>query len=202
MLARLAVAASDAGLTARAVLRFRERTNRWLSAGRRYFSLETGRASGSNRQVFEPSWKPGTGRYGETVGQMNRSGIGNIHELVLPYLGGLLVILTYGLPDNYRDLVPDVDVTAGQNDTWSNMMFMRLVDDFEGAWRELREKRAITEEEYVKYMVPVALRTAKELQLPFEDVTSPVRSAGMTLEFHDQMIVPDIAKAAWLAQTP
>nr|KAG5687631.1 hypothetical protein BaRGS_020032 [Batillaria attramentaria] len=43
---------------------------------------------------------------------------------------------------------------------------------------------------------------AKELQLPFEDVTSPVRSAGMTLEFHDQMIVPDIAKAAWLAQTP
>ncbi|KAK7504402.1 hypothetical protein BaRGS_00004268 [Batillaria attramentaria] len=97
--------------------------------------------------------------------------------------GGLLVVLLIASDDDYRDLVlkPDVRESNGDVIKRTAVSSLGITMATEQAWRDLRN----------------TTRPPREITAPFDEVTSPVREAGLSLVHHDQQYVQDPYKAAF-----
>ncbi|KAK7453345.1 hypothetical protein BaRGS_00039636 [Batillaria attramentaria] len=106
-----------------------------------------------------------------------------------------------GSHDDYRQLVLNPDARKDQSDVMKKQAATayHLLVDAERAWRELRGRNIITEEEYTSYDVSMVCRGAGEITKPFHEVNSPVLQSGLSLEFHDQLFHPDPFSTSWYA---
>ncbi|KAK7497063.1 hypothetical protein BaRGS_00011799 [Batillaria attramentaria] len=113
--------------------------------------------------------------------------------------GGLLVVMSLSSHDDYRQLVLNPDANKDESDVIKNQAVTayRLFVDVEQAWRELRGRNLITEEEYKNYQMSLVFRGAGEITKPFHEVNSLVLQSGLSLEFHDQHFHPDPWKTSW-----
>lgn len=126
----------------------------------------------------------------EAVGQWEKFLLQRARELKL---GGVLVVLGASTPENFRELIQDPDVISGNDDAINrcNIAGLRLGLDLDSSWREMRDKGFITEDEYRDFFLPMTMRTAREITSPLEEVTSPVRQAGLQLEYFDEQLIPN-----------
>ncbi|KAK7497062.1 hypothetical protein BaRGS_00011798 [Batillaria attramentaria] len=113
--------------------------------------------------------------------------------------GGILVMMTFSSHDDYRQLVLNPDARKDQSDVFKKqaVSVYHWFADADQAWRELRGRNIITEEEYTNFQLPIAFRGAGEMMNPFHEVNSPVLQSGLSLEFHDQRFHPDPFRTAW-----
>ncbi|KAK7504404.1 hypothetical protein BaRGS_00004270 [Batillaria attramentaria] len=113
--------------------------------------------------------------------------------------GGLLVVISNIAHEDYRDLVLNSDVREGLSDVTKKtpIPLFSFLMDVERVWKDLRDSNSITEEEFTNLSSLVTFPTPREITAPFEEVTSPVRDAGLSLVYHDQQYIPDLFKAAF-----
>lgn len=109
--------------------------------------------------------------------------------------GGLLVMMSPSVPDNYRELVTQRgDAEANRSET--RLPVFRAHCDLEGAWRDLKDAKEITEEEYRRYIMHMAYRSLQDINRPFQQVGSRVRQAGLTLNHLDEQFFPNLFGSA------
>ncbi|XP_076454815.1 uncharacterized protein LOC143289652 [Babylonia areolata] len=121
--------------------------------------------------------------------------------------GGIMVVLSLSAFDEYRNAGSEPETPSppkckkksrGDGPVYHQGVGGNDVRrDLDAAWRTLRDRKRITQEEFEHCTSTSDVRTAREITAPFETVTSPVREAGLSMIHHDQIVYPFVAKEVW-----
>ncbi|XP_076457351.1 uncharacterized protein LOC143291396 [Babylonia areolata] len=112
--------------------------------------------------------------------------------------GGLLVILTMSSRPKrgagQGKSTPD-DCDRGREEPIIGQI--DVYADLEDAWKQLRDDKTITQEEYEEATFKVIFRSAQEMKSPFETDGSAVVQSGLRLVEYKEFAVPCVFKAGW-----
>ncbi|KAK7504089.1 hypothetical protein BaRGS_00004821, partial [Batillaria attramentaria] len=111
---------------------------------------------------------------------------------------GLLIVLSTSCDDTFHSegvRRPRTRSELTSDTPWYTLLPVYL--DLQDSWHKLMEKSVITAEEYRATYAKLSNRTVREITLPFKESTSPVRTAGLDMVYHDQALADCGFKEMW-----
>ncbi|XP_076457432.1 uncharacterized protein LOC143291452 [Babylonia areolata] len=112
--------------------------------------------------------------------------------------GGLLVLQTLCSRSKRDASQAKSDADASDKKNEPIMDQIDIYTHLEHVWKQLRDEKTITQEEYDNATNGMIFRTAEEMKRPFETDRTAVAQSGLRLLQFEQFVVPCVFKARWL----